>query len=163
MNTLSGTAIGVLKNRGKLHFLSQITKHKRPHNHKTRPRRSRPSGRGPRTWRPQRPTRTVSPSPLGRNSVSFEGYNNTLIELRLAQGLDAPSGETPPRSRLSWARRSPPAPPTGAFNVLTHASAQVKDESAPCRPSDAAWESYPDAVQPTLPVRPSPPLYVIVR
>jgi hypothetical protein len=50
-------------------------------------------------------------------------------------------------------------PPTIAFNVLTHAGAQVRDESAPCRPSDTAWESYPVVVSSTLPVRPSPPLY----
>jgi hypothetical protein len=44
-----------------------------------------------------------------------------------------------------------------------NAGARVKDESAPCRSSDTAWESYPDAVSPTLPERPSPPLYVTVR
>jgi hypothetical protein len=40
-----------------------------------------------------------------------------------------------------------PAPPTGAFNVLTHAGAQVKDKSAPRLRH--AWESYPGVVPPT--------------
>jgi hypothetical protein len=168
-----------------------------------RPRQSRPSGRGLRPWRPQRPTRTDSPSPLGRNSASLHGHNTVLTTLHLARGLDAPSGETPPRSRagrplgrdsaslegwtpprvslrlprgmdapssetpprsrLSRACRSHTHSPTGTFNALTHAGAQVKDESAPCRPFDTAWVSYPDAVPSTLPVRPSPPPYDTVR
>jgi hypothetical protein len=40
-----------------------------------------------------------------------------------------------------------PAPPTGAFNVLTFAAAQVKDESTPRR----AWESRLGTVPPTPP------------
>jgi hypothetical protein len=112
---------GPLNNRGKPHFLLQITKHK----HKTCSRRSRPSGRGPQTWRPQRPTRTVSPSPpraklrfargirhhadktlprsmaerpLGQDSTSLEGWT-TL-------GRDSASleGWTAPRARLRLAR-----------------------------------------------------------
>jgi hypothetical protein len=65
----------------------------------------------------------------------------------------------PPRERLRLARGShglatpTPAPPIEAFNVLTRAGAQVKDESAPYRPSNTAWESYPSVVSPTLPVR----------
>jgi hypothetical protein len=35
------------------------------------------------------------------------------------------------------------------------AGARVKGESLPRRPSDTAWESYPDAVPPTCVVRPS--------
>jgi hypothetical protein len=101
--------------------------------------------------------------PLERDSASLEGWTPPRVTLRLARGLDAPSGETPPRSRLSRARRSHTHSPTGAFNVLTHAGAQVKDESTPCRPSDTSWESYLGPVPPTLPVRPSPPLYVTVQ
>jgi hypothetical protein len=37
----------------------------------------------------------------------------------------------------------PHAPPTGAFNALTHAGAQVKDESVPCRPSDTPENHIP--------------------
>jgi hypothetical protein len=77
---------GPLKNREKTHFLSQITKHKWPHNHKTRPRWSRPNGRGPRTWRPQWPTRTVSPSPH-------------RAKLHFARGIQHRTNETSPRSR----------------------------------------------------------------
>jgi hypothetical protein len=45
------------------------------------------------------PPERSAPAPLGRNSVSLEGHNVVLTRLRLARGLDAPSGETPPRSR----------------------------------------------------------------
>jgi hypothetical protein len=44
-----------------------------------------------------------------------------------------------------------PAPTIGAFNALTLAGTQVKDESTPLR----AWESRPSVVPPTPPVRPS--------
>jgi hypothetical protein len=91
------------------------------------------------------PKRSAS-APLGRNSASLEGYTAIPPRLRLARGLDAPSGETSPRSRagrpLWWDSaslegRTPPrvgfrlargsrglaapapTPPTGAFNVLT--------------------------------------------
>jgi hypothetical protein len=39
------------------------------------------------------------PAPLGRNSASLEGDSAVPPKLRLARGLDSPSGETPPRSR----------------------------------------------------------------
>jgi hypothetical protein len=77
---------GPLKNWGKTHFLSQKTKHKRIHNHKTHPRQSRLSSRGPRSWRPQWPTRTVSPS-------------HPRAKLRFARGAQHRSNKTPPRSR----------------------------------------------------------------
>jgi hypothetical protein len=161
------------------------------------------SGRSPRTWQPQRPTRTVGPStpraklhlargtlhstnetpprsmarrplgrvpaslggrtPLGRVSASLKGWTPPRA------GEASLEGWTPPRAKLHLARGShslaAPAttPPTGVFNVRTHAGAQVKHESAPCRPSDIAWESYSGAVSPTLPVKPSLPLYGIVR
>jgi hypothetical protein len=66
----------------------------------------------------------------------------------------------PPRARFRLARgphgptASLPASPIGAFNALTFAGAQVKDESTPRR----AWASRPVTVPPTPPVRPSPPL-----
>jgi hypothetical protein len=91
---LSGTTIGVLKNRGKTHFLSQKTKHKRTHKRKTHPRQSRLSSRGPRSWRPQRPTRTVSPS-------------HPRAKLRFARGAQHHTIETPPRLRAGrppWVR-----------------------------------------------------------
>jgi hypothetical protein len=71
----------------------------------------------------------------------------------------------PPRARFRFARgpqgpaASIPSPPTGAFNALTFAGAQVKDESTP----RLTWESRPGTVPPTLPVRPSPPLCDAVR
>jgi hypothetical protein len=40
-----------------------------------------------------------------------------------------------------------------------NSGARVKDKSTSCRSFDTAWESYPGAVSPTLPVRPSSPLY----
>jgi hypothetical protein len=95
------------------------------------------------------------------------------VRYRLARGLDAPlerglaslGGWTPPRVRFRLARgphgltATAPTPPTGAFNALTFAGAQVKDESTPRR----AWESHPGAVPPTPPVRPSPPLCDTMR
>jgi hypothetical protein len=78
---------GPLNNQGETHFLSQITKYKRPpKKHKTCPRQSQPSGRGPRSWQPQRPTRTISPSP-------------PRAKLRFARGTQHRTNETPPRSR----------------------------------------------------------------
>jgi hypothetical protein len=65
------------------------------------------------------------------------------VRFRLARGPVAPSREVPPRSRVGHPLRRTsaslealmgslppvPAPPTGAFNVLTPASTQVKHES----------------------------------
>jgi hypothetical protein len=47
------------------------------------------------TW----PSKQSAPAPLGQNSASLEGPGAVTPKLRLARGLDAPSGETPPRSR----------------------------------------------------------------
>jgi hypothetical protein len=77
----------------------------------------------------------------------------------LDRELNAPSSEVPSRSRTSRARRLHTCSPAGEFNALTYASAQVKDESTPRR----TWESRPDTVLPTPPVRPSPPLCDAVR
>jgi hypothetical protein len=52
------------------------------------------------------PSERSAPAPLERNSTSLEEHGVVLMELRLARGLDAPSGETPPHSRLSRARCS---------------------------------------------------------
>jgi hypothetical protein len=90
---------GPLKTEGKPIFFSNNENTNELTQHKTRPRQSQTSGRGPRSWRPPRPTKTVSPSPP-RNSISLEGHIVVLTGLRLARGLDAPSGETPPRSRV---------------------------------------------------------------
>jgi hypothetical protein len=75
--------------------------------------------------------RSRGTSPHERNSASLEGWTPPRVRSRLARGLDAPSGEVPPRSRISRARRSHTCSPDSAFNVLTHAGARVKDESAP--------------------------------
>jgi hypothetical protein len=45
------------------------------------------------------PPEQIAPAPLKRNSILLEGYGTVLMRLRLARGLDAPSGETPPHSR----------------------------------------------------------------
>jgi hypothetical protein len=68
--------------------------------------------------------------------------------------LNAPSSDRGPHGPAA----SIPAPP-GAFNALTFADAQVKDESTPRR----AWESCPGTILPTPLVRPSPPLCDAVR
>jgi hypothetical protein len=97
------------------------------------------------------------------------------VRFRPARGLGTPSSEVPPRSRGGRPPRvsfrlargprglvaSAPVPPTGAFNALTFAGAQAKDESTP-HPWHA-WESRPGAVPPPPPVRPFPPLCGAVR
>jgi hypothetical protein len=120
-----------LEKPGETHFLSEKTKHKRTYKRKTCSRQSRLCSRGPRSWRPQRPTRTVSPNhprtklrfargaqhrtigtpprsragrPLGWGSASLEDWTPPRVRLRLARGPDTPSSESPPRSRLSRAR-----------------------------------------------------------
>jgi hypothetical protein len=42
---------------------------------------------------------TVGPATLGQNSASLEGHGTALVNLHLARGPVAPSGEVPPRSR----------------------------------------------------------------
>jgi hypothetical protein len=81
------------------------------------------------------------------------------------EGRAPPRCRSPSRARFCLARgphglaAAAPAAPIGAFNALTFASAQVKDESTPRR----AWESCLGAVPPTPPVKPSPPLCDAVR
>jgi hypothetical protein len=107
------------------------------------------------------PLRSRGTAPHERNSASLEGWTPIRLRSHLARGLDVPS------VRFRLARGShglaapTPAPLTGAFNVLTHAGALVKDESAPRLWH--AWKSYPGVVPSTLPVRPSPPLYDTMR
>jgi hypothetical protein len=81
-------------------FLSQTTKHKRTHNTIKRVQDDRDpvvGAHGPGGL--SGPPEQTGPAPLGRNSVSLEEYGTTLIKLRPARGMDAPSGETLPRSR----------------------------------------------------------------
>jgi hypothetical protein len=113
-------------------------------------------------------------------SASLEGYVPPRADLRLARGLRAPSGGSPPRSRatcpLGWISASlegyapPPSsesPPrsgvTRVRNPRTHSPDQsIKCSDTPRAPGsmppalvDTAWESNPGVVPPTLPVRPS--------
>jgi hypothetical protein len=62
------------------------------------------------------PPRSRAGHPLARGSASLEGWSPPWASLRLTQG---PHGLAAPV----------PAPLTGAFNVMTPAGAQVKDES----------------------------------
>jgi hypothetical protein len=79
------------------------------------------------------PPKRSALAPLRQNFASLEGHNAVPPRLHLAWGLDAPSGDTPPRSTaghpLGWDYASlqgscgsaAPAttPPTKEFNVLT--------------------------------------------
>jgi hypothetical protein len=170
---------GPLNNRGKSTYLHKKHNANEP---KTHVRQTH----GPTAQVAPTAHQTFDPATLGWNSASLEEHDTAQANLHLARGLVAPSGEvlpfsgagrpleqgpvslggwTPPRAKFRLARgphglaASAPAPPTGAFNVLTFAGAQVKDESTPRR----AWESCPGAVPPTSPVRPSPPLCDAVR
>jgi hypothetical protein len=90
---------GPLKNRGKTHFLSQITKHERIHNIKHAQDNHSPAAGAHGPGGPNGPPEQSTPAPVERNSASLEGHDTVLTKLRLARGLDATSGETPPRSR----------------------------------------------------------------
>jgi hypothetical protein len=85
--TVGDSHRGPLKNRGKPIFFCKNTKHKRTHKRKTHSRQSRLSSRGPRSWRPRWPTRTVSPS-------------HPRAKLHFARGAQLHSIEVPPRSRV---------------------------------------------------------------
>jgi hypothetical protein len=51
-------------------------------------------------------------------SSLLEGLMPPLASLRLARGLDAPSGESEPRSRPPKTHDAAPTPPTGVLNAL---------------------------------------------
>jgi hypothetical protein len=87
------------------------------------------------------PPRSGLGTPLGRGPVSIESRAPPRASYRLARGHHGPAAFIP-------------APPAGAFNALTFAGAQVKDESTLLR----AWESRPGTALPTPLARPSPPL-----
>jgi hypothetical protein len=104
---MSGTAIGVPKTPGENPFSfannktqtnSQIINHAQDKHDPM----AGTHGPGNLSGPPER----SAPAPLGRNSASLEGHSAVPTELRLVRGLGAPSAETPPRSRLSQARRS---------------------------------------------------------
>jgi hypothetical protein len=105
------------------------------------------------------PPRSRAGRPLERDSASLGGWTPPRARSRPDRELSAPSSGF----RLARGHHRPatsiPAPPTGGFNALTFAGAQVKDESMPRR----AWESRPDTASPTPPVRPSLPLCDAVR
>jgi hypothetical protein len=96
--------------------------------------------RSPRPRQPQRPIRQSVPAPLGRNSASLEGPGAVLPKPRLARGLDAPSGETLPRSRPSRAcgpsgflpgRPSSRTPPRSRDRTLGWISASLEGYTHP--------------------------------
>jgi hypothetical protein len=122
----------------------------------------------------------------GKRFASLEGRSPPRVRFRLARGLGTPSSGIPPRSGarrplergpISIESRAPPRAgfrlargyhgptafilslPAGAFNALTFAGAQVKDESMPRR----AWESRLGTASSTPLARPSPPLCDAVR
>jgi hypothetical protein len=96
---LSGTAIGVPKNRGETHFLSkkQNTNELTNVKHAQDNHGSVEGAHGPGGL--SGPSEQSAPATLGQNSSSLEGHNTALSRLHLARGLDAPSGKAPPRSR----------------------------------------------------------------
>jgi hypothetical protein len=72
--------------------------------------------------------------PLGRISTSLEGWTPPRENLRLARGLDAPSGESPHRSRSSRACGPRAHSPNQRIKCWHDASARVKGE---CRHAGA--------------------------
>jgi hypothetical protein len=92
------------------------------------------------------PPRSGAGHPLERGPVSIESRAPPRANLRLTRGYHGPAV-------------SIPAPPAGAFNALTFAGAQVKDESTPLRPQ----KSHPGTAPPTPLARTSPPLCDAVR
>jgi hypothetical protein len=102
--TVGDSHRGPLNNQGKPTF-SQITEHKRTHQRKIRLNNHGSQTRAHGPGGPSSPPEQSAPATLERDSASLEGHGPVLTELRLAQGLDAPSSKAPPRSRLSRARR----------------------------------------------------------
>jgi hypothetical protein len=108
--TVGDSHRGPPKNRGKnpfsfannkTHMNSQIINHAQDNHGPVAGAHGPGNLSGPPEW--------SAPAPLGRNSGLLEGHNTVLTELRLARGMDAPSGETPPRSRAG--RPSGETPP----------------------------------------------------
>jgi hypothetical protein len=93
-------------------------------------------------------------------STSLVGLTPPWASPYPARGLDAPSGESPPRSRAG--RPSDESPPRSRNSdpraSLRLARGRPRPATPPRRPSDTAWESYPSAVPPTHAVWPSPAL-----
>jgi hypothetical protein len=109
-----------------------------------------PSGRTPLRSRGATPPRYKSTSLVGRSPPPRVGIARGLdapprARPRLDREPNTPSSEFPSRSRASRAAAPIPAPPAGAFNALTPAGVQVKDESTPLR----AWESCPATAPPS--------------
>jgi hypothetical protein len=68
---------------------------------------------GPSSGRPRHPSgksspRSRGPTPYHQNSASLEGWTPPQAKLRLPRGMDAPSGETLPRSRAGRLRGETP-------------------------------------------------------
>jgi hypothetical protein len=99
--TLGDNHRGSLITGGKPHFSQNNKNTNELTNRKLHPTQSRPGDRSPQPQQPKRPTERSAPTPLGRNPASLEGDNAVPLKLRLARGLDAPSGKTPPRSRAT--------------------------------------------------------------
>jgi hypothetical protein len=120
--------------------------------------------RGARHYTGKLSSRSRAGRLLERGSASLEGRTPPRVRFHLARGPVTPRGRgsislmgwIPPRVRFRLARgpcglaASVPTPPTGAFNALTFAGAQVKDESTPL----TCLGITPGAVPPTPPVRP---------
>jgi hypothetical protein len=90
---------GPLKNRGKPIFFrkKQNTNELTSIKHTQDSRSSVAEAHGP--GGPSGPPEPSALATLGRNSASLEGHSSRLSRFHLAQGLIAPLGEVPPRSR----------------------------------------------------------------
>jgi hypothetical protein len=134
----------------------KITKRKQTHKSQITPRVvAAQCGEGPTTQiisaahqaaslnTPQANFRLVrGPSAAPRIPASLEGYTPPRASLRLTRGFC--EFVTPA-----------PIPPTEELNALTRRGRPGQRRILANRTSDTAWESYPGAVPPTLPVRPS--------
>jgi hypothetical protein len=93
--TMSGTALGVPERPGKIHFFPKITQTDSQNiTHKVTAQR-----RGLWTRRPQRSTRTVSPSPPRAKLCFTRGARHRTNETSPRSRAGRPSGKVPPRSR----------------------------------------------------------------
>jgi hypothetical protein len=105
---------GSPNNREKTHFsqnnktqTNSQTVNCTPHNHGLVTGAHGPGNlSGPPSGRSQHPSgetplRSRGTTSYRRNSASLEGWTPPWVKLRLTQGLDAPSGETPPRLRAA--------------------------------------------------------------
>jgi hypothetical protein len=74
---------------------------------------------------------TIGLATLGRNSAPLEGYGAAPVQLRLARGPIAPSGEVPSRSRVGCPLERDPASLGGWTPPLARGPVSIESRAPP--------------------------------